>query len=68
MALLHHWVQSGVPCRLSVFVLLDQPLRAMYDAYKAPSLGLEHRQLLAWNMVMVRYSCCNDSQHTLFHS
>jgi hypothetical protein len=38
---------------LALLLLLLQ-VRAMYDAYKSPSVSLDAKQLLAWNMIMVR--------------
>jgi hypothetical protein len=33
-------------------------VRAMYDAYRSPSVGLQDRQLLAWEMIMARGCGC----------
>jgi hypothetical protein len=35
-------------------LLLLLQVRAMYDAYKSPAVTLDAKQLLAWNMIMVR--------------
>lgn len=35
-------------------LLLLLQVRAMYDAYKSPAVSLDAKQLLAWDMIMVR--------------
>jgi hypothetical protein len=36
-------------------MLLLLQVCAMYDAYKSPAVTLDAKQLLAWNMIMVRH-------------
>jgi hypothetical protein len=48
---------------LLLLLLLLLQVRAMYDAYKSPAVTLDAKQLLAWNMIMVRQR--SQRQHRL---
>jgi hypothetical protein len=43
-----------------MLLLLLLQVRAMYDAYRSPAVTLDTKQLLAWNMIMVRQRSCSD--------
>eukprot|EP00879_Flechtneria_rotunda_P001617 GHRR01001777.1.p2 GENE.GHRR01001777.1~~GHRR01001777.1.p2 ORF type:complete len:344 (+),score=139.32 GHRR01001777.1:278-1309(+) len=59
----------STPISMSIIdlVVMDHNcVRAMYDAYKAPSTTLESKQLLAWNMIMALSSHAAKEEMVLY--